>query len=76
MKYRVLRYFDDDPNDLTLIGHYDTKRQASDAIRDDNHKRLGTKVYAILKYKIEEVETELTQKQIDELIKRQKEQQQ
>lgn len=73
MKYRVLRYFEDDPDDQTLIGHFETKRMADNAIRDDIYGRPKSRsvasLYAALKYKIEEVEIILTQSEIDEIIK-------
>lgn len=66
MKYRVLRFFEGEEEHQTLIGHYDTKRAASNAVTDDLHGRgrnLG------LQYDIKEVEEELTQGQIDEIFK-------
>jgi hypothetical protein len=73
MKYRVIRYFEDDTDDQTLIGHYETKRMADNAIRDDIYARPTRKsdpgLYAAIKYKIDEVEIILTQSEIDEMIK-------
>jgi len=69
MKYRVIRYFEDDPDDQTLIGHYETKRMADNAIRDDIYEKRRSDASIVLKYKIDEVEIILTQTEIDEMIR-------
>jgi hypothetical protein len=74
MKYRVLRYFEDDENDQTLIGHFETKRLADNAIRDDIYEKTKYKTIGVgaMKYKIDPVETIMTQAEIDELFKQER----
>lgn len=65
MKYRVLRYFEGEDSQYMLIGHFDLKMQAKAAISEDQSNHSTTPG---LVYRIDEVEKELTQADIDRIF--------
>lgn len=69
MKYRVLRYFEGE-DQYMLIGHFDLKMRAKLAIADDQLKHSTT---TGLNYRIDEVEKELSQEEIDRMFRELKE---
>lgn len=66
--WKVFRFFKDDPNDEQLLGTYETLRKAKSAAADDKISR--ERYRDLIDYRYEELEENLTQEQVDMLLRR------